>query len=89
MQLHKVKRVELKRFEAVLHERREVRVGEQLSVLRRQPAADFGCDDRDVFSLLPALLKDAGDQTLRRVVAVDVCGVKEIDALIQTHTQSV
>ena len=39
--------------------------------------------------LLPALLKDASDQTFRCVVAVDVGGVEEIDALIRTHSQSV
>ena len=83
VQLHEVERVNLKRLETILDEWREVGVGEQRGVLLRQPAADFSCDDRNAFSLLLALLEDARDQALRRVVAIDVGGVEKIDALIR------
>ena len=63
VQLHKIECVDLQRFEAILDEWREVRVGEQLSVLRRQPAANFGCDDRDAF---PCFLRSLRMPAIRR-----------------------
>ena len=45
---------------------------------------------RDAFSLLLAFLEDAGDQSLRLVfITVNVRGVEEINAAIQTDPQSV
>ena len=82
VQLHEVERIDFKRFEAVLDEWREVRIGKGAASClgSRRPilVATIGM----LFPCFLRSLRNPRDEALRGVVAIDVSGVQEINAII-------
>jgi hypothetical protein len=84
VQLDEVERVGLQIFQAAVDPAVEVLLGVPLDGLRRQAFSGLGGDERP---LAAALLERPGDQLLRAAVAVDVGGVDEGDAGVQSGVQ--
>ena len=90
VQLHEVERIDLKRLKAILDEWREICVGEQ-----RRRLASAACRPilvATIGTLFPCFLRSLRMPAIRRSDVwspIDVRRVEEIDALIETDSQSV
>ena len=86
VQLHQIKAVHLQIGAAAIDEGFKVGQGIALGLMRVQAATGFG-GDKGARGVWAAFGQHGGDQAFRPAIAVDIRGIKEIDAGIQRGVQ--